>query len=122
MRGDFGPEDFVTAINGGRYSTRMLEPANERVKPNGKQLDTISASRLAAMDLPPVKYIVEGYIAEGLTVLAGRPKVGKSWMALGLAIAVASPSGCVALPFSPFTTRGRCRQMIPLTQSAGRPA
>src|SRR5262245_31044556 len=45
------------------------------------------------MELPPVKHIVQGYIAEGLTVLAGRPKVGKSWMALGLAIAVASPAG-----------------------------
>ena len=58
-----------------------------------QHLETISAARLAAMELPPVKYIVNGYIAEGLTVLAGRPKVGKSWMALGLAIAVASPQG-----------------------------
>jgi hypothetical protein len=59
----------------------------------GPELETISADKLAAMDLPPVKYIVQGYIAEGLTVLAGRPKVGKSWMALGLALAVASPDG-----------------------------
>jgi AAA domain-containing protein len=59
----------------------------------GPELETISADKLAGMDLPPVKYIVAGYIAEGLTVLAGRPKVGKSWMALGLAIAVASPTG-----------------------------
>jgi AAA domain len=59
----------------------------------GPELETISADKLAAMELPPVKYIVQGYIAEGLTVLAGRPKVGKSWMALGLAIAVASPAG-----------------------------
>ena len=59
----------------------------------GGELETISADKLAAMELPPVKYIVEGYVAEGLTVLAGRPKVGKSWMALGLAIAVASPEG-----------------------------
>jgi AAA domain len=59
----------------------------------GPEMETISADKLAAMELPPVKHIVQGYIAEGLTVLAGRPKVGKSWMALGLAIAVASPAG-----------------------------
>ncbi len=59
----------------------------------GPELETISADKLAAMELPPVKYIVQGYIAEGLTVLAGRPKAGKSWMALGIAIAVASPAG-----------------------------
>jgi hypothetical protein len=59
----------------------------------GPELETISADKLAAMDLPSVKYIVQSYIAEGLIVLAGRPKVGKSWMALGLALAVASPDG-----------------------------
>jgi replicative DNA helicase len=37
-----------------------------------------------------VRYVVPGYIAEGLTVLAGRPKLGKSWLALDLAIAVAT--------------------------------
>lgn len=37
-----------------------------------------------------MRYVVPGYIAEGLTVLAGRPKLGKSWLALDLAIAVAT--------------------------------
>lgn len=31
------------------------------------------------------KWIVQGYIPVGLTILAGRPKVGKSWLALQLA-------------------------------------
>ncbi|MBX4964487.1 AAA family ATPase [Rhizobium binae] len=42
------------------------------------------------MEFAPVDYVVEGYIAEGLTILAGRPKLGKSWMALGFCIAVAT--------------------------------
>lgn len=37
-----------------------------------------------------MKDVADGYIAEGLTVLAGAPKIGKSWMALNIAIAVAS--------------------------------
>jgi len=32
---------------------------------------------------------VPGYIAEGVTLLAGPPKIGKSWLALNLALAVA---------------------------------
>jgi hypothetical protein len=41
------------------------------------------------MEFPPVRWVVEGYIAEGLTVLAGKPKVGKSWLALAIALGVA---------------------------------
>jgi RecA-family ATPase len=37
-----------------------------------------------------IKYIVPGFIAEGLTLFAGKPKVGKSWLLLHAAWAVAS--------------------------------
>jgi hypothetical protein len=62
------------------------------VKP---RLVTITAAELAERDFPPVAFVVPGYVAEGLTVIAGRPKTGKSWLALGWAIAVAT--GGVAL-------------------------
>jgi AAA domain len=42
------------------------------------------------MDFPEISYVVPGIIPEGLTILAGRPKVGKSWMALDLAIGIAT--------------------------------
>lgn len=48
----------------------------------------ISAAALMAMTFPPVSYVVPGYIVEGLTLLAGKPKIGKSWLALDLGIAV----------------------------------
>jgi hypothetical protein len=38
----------------------------------------------------PIVYVVPVYIAEGLTVFAGKPKTGKSWLMLHVAIAVAS--------------------------------
>ncbi len=63
---------------------KKLEPANDNIA------DEIDAETLLGMDFPPVDYVVEGYIAEGLTILAGRPKLGKSWMALGFCIAVAT--------------------------------
>ena len=41
------------------------------------------------MRFEPIKYVVPGIIVEGLTLLASKPKVGKSWMMLHAAIAVA---------------------------------
>ena len=41
-------------------------------------------------ELPPIRYVVPGIIAEGLTLLAGKSKIGKSWLILGTAIAVAT--------------------------------
>jgi hypothetical protein len=49
-----------------------------------------SATELIARDFPEPKWAVEGLLSEGATVFAGSPKVGKSFLALGLAIAIAS--------------------------------
>lgn len=49
-----------------------------------------SAADLLARDFPEPKWAVGGLLSEGATVFAGAPKVGKSFMALGLAIAIAS--------------------------------
>src|SRR5262245_14277803 len=47
-----------------------------------------TAASLRTMNFKVVEYIVPGIIPEGLTILAGRPKIGKSWLALDLALAV----------------------------------
>jgi hypothetical protein len=46
-----------------------------------------------APTVPPsgeLRWIVPGFVGEGLTILAGREKVGKTWAALDFAVAVAS--------------------------------
>lgn len=48
-----------------------------------------TADELMAMTFPDVRWAVPGVIAEGLNLLAGPPKVGKSWLSLGTAVAVA---------------------------------
>lgn len=58
-------------------------------------IETFTAHDLQNMDFPPIRYAVEGYIAEGLTLLGGKPKIGKSWMAVDFAMAIAK--GDVAL-------------------------
>lgn len=49
-----------------------------------------TAADLMSQTFPEPKWAVEGLIAEGLTLLVGSPKLGKSWMCLGLAVAVAT--------------------------------
>ena len=55
-----------------------------------RKLGQQTAAELLLKDLPPVSYIVPGYIPEGLSILAGRPKLGKSWLSLGIAVAIAT--------------------------------
>lgn len=51
-----------------------------------------SGSDLDALVFPTVLWAVEGLLPPGVTVIAGRPKSGKSWLALNLAAGVATGS------------------------------
>lgn len=50
----------------------------------------ISAKELLTKVFPKPKYAVDGLLPEGVTVLVGKPKLGKSWLTIGIAVAVAS--------------------------------
>lgn len=52
-------------------------------------LKTYTARSLQEREFPEPQSVVEGLIVEGLSILAGAPKVGKSWLALAIALAVA---------------------------------
>src|SRR5215207_2309862 len=51
---------------------------------------TMSATELMRLELPPVKWAVPGVLPEGVTILAGKPKMGKSWLGLGLSVSVSA--------------------------------
>lgn len=55
-----------------------------------EKIETITAKELYNMRLPPTRFVVDGLLPRGLHVFAGAPKVGKSWLLLQLALAVAS--------------------------------
>ena len=59
-------------------------------KTDGWRSRVFTAATLRKMVFPPVSYVVPGIIPEGLTILAGRPKIGKSWLALDLAIGISA--------------------------------
>ena len=48
----------------------------------------LTAKELMELDFPPPEWLIEGLLPEGLTVLSGAPKIGKSWLSLQLALAV----------------------------------
>ena len=53
-----------------------------------KRFNTIDGQTLMTMPLQPLEFVIENLLSKGLHVLAGSPKVGKSWLALWLAVTV----------------------------------
>jgi len=49
-----------------------------------------TANEIMATDFPEPRFAVPGIVAEGLNLLVGAPKLGKSWLTLNLGTAVAS--------------------------------
>lgn len=54
-----------------------------------KTLETMTAEQLQRAPYSPVPFLVDELIPEGLHILAGAPKIGKSWLALWLCLCVA---------------------------------
>ena len=51
-------------------------------------LKTVDADTLMTTPLPAIRYVVDQLLPQGLHILAGAPKVGKSWLALWLCLCV----------------------------------
>jgi hypothetical protein len=71
---------------------RPPEDIRDRVRANGQGAlpTTFTAAELLEMDLPPIKWAIPDILPEGVTILAGRAKIGKSFLAFGLCVAVAT--------------------------------
>lgn len=54
------------------------------------EADTFTLQELMGEEYPPVEWAIDGLLPAGSTIFAGKPKMGKSWMALGFCIAVAT--------------------------------
>ena len=53
------------------------------------RLLTIDGETLMSQPLTPLNFVVDTLLSQGLHILVGSPKVGKSWLALWLAVTVA---------------------------------
>ncbi|NPV52638.1 MAG: AAA family ATPase [Firmicutes bacterium] len=82
------PEEELANIakSVGRY------PARGQGAKQGPQVGpppSISAVDLMKKEFPDPVWVIPELLPEGLTLLGGKPKMGKSWLALGIALAVA---------------------------------
>lgn len=66
-----------------------IAPLVPKQGPKHKRFFRTPSTDLMTTAFPPIKWIVPGYLPEGLSVLAGRQKLGKTWLAIDWAIAVA---------------------------------
>ncbi|GIJ13148.1 AAA family ATPase [Micromonospora andamanensis] len=81
-----------------RPDLRVIQPgddtAAEVIAPIRREPGRIrtawTAADLMAMEFPPPRWAVPGVLSEGVNLLAGPPKVGKSWLSLGLGLTVAA--------------------------------
>ena len=65
-----------------------------------QDLNLYTMQTLFEQPLEPIDFLVDGLFAQGLYILGGSPKVGKSWLALQLCLAV-----CIGTPFLGRPTR-----------------
>ena len=75
---------------------------------NPNRLLTIDGETLMSKPLQPLNFVVDTLISQGLHILAGSPKVGKSWLALWLAVTVAKGEPVWGLPVKRGTTLYLC--------------
>ena len=66
-------------------------------------IKVIDAETLMDKRLPPTKFCVDTLLPQGLCILGGAPKVGKSWFVLDLCAHVARGDEFLGLP----ATRGK---------------
>lgn len=53
------------------------------------RFDSIDGASLVEKDLPRKKFIINSLLASGLSIIAGSPKVGKSWLVLDWCVRIA---------------------------------
>jgi hypothetical protein len=53
------------------------------------KFERTSTTTIMSTKYPPIKWVIPGYVSEGFVVLAGRQKLGKTWLAIDWALAVA---------------------------------
>lgn len=95
--------------------TSATQPATEYGgDPNPLLAGLRNGAWLDAQRFPPLTWLVPGLVPEGMSLLVGGPKIGKSWLSLNVALAVAS--GGTALGSVPV---GRARPVLLLALEDG---
>lgn len=75
--------------DGSTYGSKTIQKCLSMQGDKKGKLIGYTANELLQLDFPEPTWAVPNLIPEGLTLLCGKPKVGKSWLALNTALAIA---------------------------------
>ena len=64
----------------------------------GNKLKTVDAETLLSTPMSKTMFIVDGLISQGVNVISGASKIGKSWLMLWLGLQVAQGNSIWGLP------------------------
>ena len=73
-----------------------------------KKLITRSCEEIMTTVYKPIEFFIDGLLAQGLYILAGAPKVGKSWLALDMCLSIAKGEKNLGLKTSQGTALYLC--------------
>ena len=73
-----------------------------------KKLITRSCEEIMTTVYKPIEFFIDGLLAQGLYILAGAPKVGKSWLALDMCLSIAKGEKILGLKTSQGTALYLC--------------
>ena len=82
----------------------MEENWNLDIDSYPKTLNTLDGVTLSEMDLPPIKYVIKDLLPQGLAMLNGSMKIGKSWMVLDWCVRIAKGENIWNFPTTKGTT------------------
>lgn len=85
--GNYSAEEWL-ALRGGETKQKSGKDGSEpkEIQP----LTVTTAPDLQKANLPPIRYLVEGTLPEGTSLLTAASKIGKSWMVLDLGLCSAA--------------------------------
>ncbi|MGX9979614.1 AAA family ATPase [Methylobacterium fujisawaense] len=89
----FGKGVGVTVAGWLGYAPKKAEKA--KADPSDTAFKIRTARDLGGTEFGEIRYVVPGYVVEGLTLFAGNPKIGKSWFCLDVGLAVSLGGECL---------------------------
>lgn len=113
-----------------QYPVGGPPPPKSKPQPQTPKIEISASSALYNADLPMPEPIIDSILYPGLTILGGRPKVGKSWFALQLALSLVSREKLagylevkkparvlyISLEDRPHQLKARLRKLTPLVE------
>src|SRR5215831_16724680 len=74
------------------YNDDIEDQLERAKKPKSSNVEILSAPTLLREEFRPMQWAVKDILPEGCILFAGRPKLGKSWFAYQISLAVATGS------------------------------